>query len=209
MNKTWLTLCGLLALMAGTAWLAAAERVGEPADDGWLVLFDGKTLNGWKASERPENWTIEDGAIAGHGDRSHLFYVGRDFQNFEFKCDVMINKGGNSGIFFHSQVAEGWPSQGYESQVNNTHGDPVKTGSLYNVVKVFESAAKDDTWWTQEIIVKGKQITVKVNGKTLYEFDEPDGVEGTRRLGKGLFALQQHDPGSKPRFKNIRVKPLP
>ncbi|HEX7446366.1 MAG TPA: DUF1080 domain-containing protein [Pirellulales bacterium] len=209
MNKTWLTLFALLALTAtlltGTAWLSAAEST----DGGWLVLFDGKTLDGWKASEHPENWTVEDGAIAGHGDRSHLFYVAREFQNFEFKCDVMINKGGNSGIFFHSQLAEGWPSLGYESQVNNTHGDPVKTASLYYVVKLFESAAKDDTWWTQEIIVKGKQITMKVNGKTLYEYDEPEGVAGPHKLSKGLFALQQHDPGSKVRFKNIRVKPLP
>ncbi len=209
MNKTWMTLFALLALtgtlLTGTAWLSAAEST----DDGWLVLFDGKTLDGWKASEHPENWTVEDGALVGHGDRSHLFYVAREFQNFEFKCDVMINKGGNSGIFFHSQLAEGWPPLGYESQVNNTHADPVKTGSLYYVVKVFESAAKDDTWWTQEIIVKGKQITMKVNGKTLYEYDEPEGVQGPHKLSKGLFALQQHDPGSKPRFKNIRVRPLP
>ena len=199
----------MLSLVAVGAGCLVAADAESKADDGWIVLFNGKNLDGWKASERPDNWKVEDGAIAGSGERSHLFYTGREFTNFRFKCDVQINHGGNSGIFFHSQPEADWPRHGYESQVNNTHGDPVKTGSLYNVVKVFESAAKDDAWWTQEIIVEGKRITTKVNGKTLYEYDEPDGASGTRRLSRGLFALQQHDPGSKPRFRNIMVKPLP
>ncbi len=201
--------CAVFSVLCAAALAGLVYAADEAADDGWLVLFDGRTLDGWKASESPENWTVEDGTISGHGGRSHLFYVGREFQNFHFKTDVMINKGGNSGIFFHSQSEADWPKAGYESQVNNTHADPVKTGSLYYVVKLFESAAKDDEWWTQEIIVKGKQITMKVNGKTLYEYDEPEGVTGPHKLSKGLFAFQQHDPGSRVRFKNVKVKPLP
>jgi hypothetical protein len=201
--------CALLSLV-GLAMLASAAWADDEKDDkGWLMLFDGKSLEGWEASESPENWTVEDGALTGHGGRSHLFYVGREFQNFHFKTDAMINKGGNSGIFFHSKPEKDWPSMGYEAQVNNTHADPVKTGSLYYVVKVFESAAQDDKWWTQEIIVQGKRITMKVNGKTLYEYDEPEGVTGPHKLSKGLFALQQHDPGSHVRYKNVMVKPLP
>ncbi len=196
------------ALLAVCCMLLAAgsARAGE---GGWIPLFDGKTLKGWEASERPENWTVEDGAICGHGERSHLFYANREFKNFEFKADVMINKGGNSGIFFHSQPEEGWPTKGYEAQVNNTHKDPVKTGSIYYTVKLFESPAKDDTWWTQHIIVQDKRITVKVNDKVLFEYDEPEGVAGPHKLSQGKFALQQHDPGSKVRYKNILVKPLP
>jgi hypothetical protein len=197
--------CAVLAV-CGSAFVAGPVRA---ADDGWISLFDGKTLTGWKATERPENWTVEDGAICGQGDRSHLFYADREFKNFEFKADVMINEGGNSGIFFHSQPEEGWPTKGYESQVNNTHKDPVKTGSIYYTVKVFESAAKDNTWWTQHIIVQGNRITVKINDKTLFEYDEPEGVTGPHKLSQGKFALQQHDPGSKVRYKNILVKPLP
>jgi hypothetical protein len=199
----------VFSVLCAAALAGLVYAADEATDDGWLVLFDGRTLDGWQASESPENWTVEDGAISGHGGRSHLFYVGREFQNFHFKTDVMINKGGNSGIFFHSQIEADWPKAGYESQVNNTHADPVKTGSLYYFVKLFESAAKDDEWWTQEIIVKGKQITMKVNGKTLYEYDEPEGVTGPHKLSKGLFAFQQHDPGSRVRFKNVKVKPLP
>lgn len=201
--------CITAAALAGNAW-AADEKEPAKDDDGWITLFDGKSLDGWKASENPENWSVEDGAIAGQGGRSHLYYVEREFRNFHFKTDVMINRGGNSGIFFHSKLqGEGWPEIGYESQVNNTHADPVKTGSLYYVVKIFESAAKDDQWWTQEIMVQGKRITMIVNGKVLYEYDEPEGVSGPHKLSQGLFAFQQHDPGSRVRFKNVQVKPLP
>ncbi|MEX0713531.1 MAG: DUF1080 domain-containing protein [Pirellulales bacterium] len=188
----------------------AADDQPDQSDqsEGWIRLFDGKTLKGWKASERPDNWTVQDGAIVGQGERSHLFYVDQEFQDFHFKAEVMINEGGNSGIYFHSRMEEGWPSFGYESQVNNSHGDPVKTGSLYNVVKLYESAARDDTWWTQEILVEGKRITMLVDGKKLYEYVEPDGVSGPRNLNKGLFAFQQHDPKSVVRFRNVMVKPL-
>jgi hypothetical protein len=49
----------------------------QDASDGWKSMFDGKTLTGWKASEKPENWTVEEGCIVGRGDRSHLFYIDR------------------------------------------------------------------------------------------------------------------------------------
>jgi hypothetical protein len=209
MNRTrslLLLACSLLC----PAGSASAQDKPAASADGWITMFDGKTLNGWKAAERPDAWTVEEGAIVGRGDRSHLFYVAQEFENFEFKADVMINQGGNSGIYFHSAYQEtGWPAQGYESQVNCTHRDPVKTGSLYNTVKVFESAGKDDTWWTQEVVVQGKRVTVKIDGKVLFEFVEPEGPTGPKKLGKGLFAFQQHDPGSVVRYRNVMVRPLP
>lgn len=183
-------------------------------DDGFVCLFDGKTLAGWKASENPDSCKVEDGNIVVHGPRAHLFYVGdvedHDFKNFHFKADVMTTPGSNSGLYFHTKYQEtGWPSIGYESQVNNTHKDPKKTGGLYGVRDVFEAPAKDNEWFTQEIIVDGKQIVIKVDGKTLVDYTEPDGVEGGRKLSSGTFAIQAHDPKSKVLFKNIQVKPLP
>jgi hypothetical protein len=180
------------------------------ADDGWKRIFDGKTLTGWKANERPENWTVKDGAIVGTGERSHLFYMAEEFKNFEFKVDVLTQPRTNSGIYFHTKFqARGWPAHGYESQVNVTHGDPVKTGSLYNVVKVFSTPAKDQKWWTQHIIVRGKRITVKIDDKVIFEYVERPGIKSNVRLSKGLFAFQQHDPGSVVQFKNVMVKRLP
>jgi len=200
----------LFVLFCGVLLSASAFCASETKDEGWKRIFDGKTLKGWKASERPGNWTVEDGAIVGRGARSHLFYVAEEFKNFEFKADVLTQPHTNSGIYFHTKYQKGgWPVYGYESQVNVTHGDPVKTGSLYGVVKVFSTPAKDNKWWTQTIIVRGKRIIIKIDGKTIFEYVEPEGVKGPRKLSKGLFALQQHDPGSVVRYKNIMVKRLP
>jgi hypothetical protein len=187
------------------------------AEEGWTSLFDGKTFNGWKASENTDSWTIEDGALVCHGPRSHLFYMGdlAPFVDFEWKSEVMTKPGSNSGIYFHTRYQqEGWPQYGYEVQVNNTHKDPKKTGGLYAVSDVFEAPAKDDEWFEMHIAVQGKRIVVKVDGKTVVDYSEPeDGPPAAggfhRVLDKGTFALQAHDPNSKVCFKNIRVKKLP
>ena len=94
-------------------------------------------------------------------------------------------------------------------QVNNSQQDPVRTGSIYNVVKNFTPPAKDDTWFTMDVVVTGKTVRVVVDDQVLFEFVEPDGVTGTRKLSEGTFALQAHDPGSEIHYRNIRVKRLP
>lgn len=178
--------------------------------DGWISLFDGKTLNGWKASEHPSTFSVADGAIVVYGDRAHLFYAGdvnnHNFKNFEFKVTVMTTPGSNSGIFIHTTYQEeGWPSQGYEIQVNNTHTDWRKTGSVYAIQDVKEAPAKDNEWFTEHIIVQGKKITVKVNDKVINEYTET----GATRLNGGTVALQGHDPKSKVFYKDVMIKPLP
>lgn len=204
--------CLLLLAAACTLSLGAAE-----SEEGFVSLFDGKTFTGWKkAVEHPNTWVIEDGAFVARGDRNHLFYVGdlAPFKNFELKVDVMTKPGSNGGIYFHTKYQEKeWPKYGFETQVNNTHGDWKKTGSIYDIVNVRESAAKDNEWWTQHIIVNGDHVTVKVNGKTVADYTEPPGTKPgkdfTRKLDEGTFALQAHDPKSVIFYKNIRVKRLP
>ncbi|MFV1963998.1 MAG: DUF1080 domain-containing protein [Pirellulaceae bacterium] len=196
------TACLMMVVSTATA--------DDTKDDGWVRLFDGKSLDGWKVNESPESWTVEDGALVGNGLRSHLYYMKEQFEDFELKTEVMINEGGNSGIYLHIEYHDGgWFFDGHEVQVNNTHGDPVKTGSLWAVVKLYESNARDDEWFPMQITVKGQNIVVKVNGKVVVDYTEPKGAEGPRRLGKGYIALQAHDPGSRVRFRNIMLKTLP
>ncbi|MFB0551748.1 MAG: DUF1080 domain-containing protein, partial [Phycisphaerae bacterium] len=145
---------------------------------GWINLFDGKTLNGWKASENKDTFSVRDGMIVVDGPRSHLFYVGplenADFKNFELKADVMTKPGSNSGIYFHTEYQQtGWPDKGYEVQVNNTHSDWRKTGGLYAVQDVREGV-NDNEWFTEHIIVQDKRIIIKVNGKTTVDWIEPE-----------------------------------
>jgi len=192
---------------------------GHPSPGVWLSLFDGKSLDNWKVGDNAGTFTIEDGAIVAHGPVAHLFYAGdagqHNFKNFEFKADVMTTPGSNSGIYFHTEYQESsWPKKGYEVQVNNSHTDWRRTGSLYGIQDVKEVFVKDNEWFTEYIKVEGKRIFIKLNDKTVVDYTEPDNVkreagnEG-RVLSSGTFALQGHDPNSKVYFKNILVKLLP
>ncbi len=193
----------------------------------WISLYDGESLEGWKASENTDSWRIEDGAIVTSGDRSHLFYDGQVadhlFKNFEFSVDVKTTPGSNSGIYIHTGFQESdWPATGYECQVINSTppvapGEYVEhkmTGSIYAIRNVWKSPVPDGEWFNYLIKVQGKTIQTFINGMLAAEYTEPDeiyrgeGMEG-RVLGSGTFAFQCHDPGSVVYYKNIRVKLLP
>jgi len=183
------------------------------AEDGWISLFDGKSWDGWKKSENQDCFTIVDGAFVAHGNRSHCFYVGpvnqHSFKNFEYKVDVKTEPGSNGGLYFHTGYQDnGWPGKGFEVQVNNSYTkDPRMTGSLYNIQDVLVATAKDNEWYTEHIIVKGQHVVVKINGRTVVDYVQPDNSD--KPLTSGTFALQGHDPGSRVHYKNIMVKPLP
>ncbi len=175
-------------------------------------------MDGWKVGDNASSFSLQDGAIVANGPVAHLFYVGEagghNFKNFEFSADVMTTPGSNSGIYFHTTYQNGgWPSQGYEVQVNNSHTDWRRTGSLYAIEDVRENYAKDNEWYTEKITVQGKRITIRVNDQIVVDYTEPDNVDRprgmeNRLLSSGTFALQAHDPQSKVYYKNIRVRPL-
>lgn len=187
--------------------------------DGWISLFDGKTFTNWKVGNNASSFSIENGAIKVNGNVAHIFYDGdvnqHDFKNFEFKADVMTLPGSNSGIYFHTQYQQsGWPEKGYEVQVNNSHTDWRRTGSLYGIKDVKENYAKDNEWYTEYIKVEGRKITIKINDKTVVEYSEPENADADRKkslrkISSGTFALQAHDPKSTVFYRNIMVKPLP
>jgi hypothetical protein len=185
--------------LAGTALVLSARH---KADD-WIPMFDGSSLDGWKANEHPESWNVKNGAITGDGPASHLFWMKEKCVNCEFKAEVKINHGGNSGMYFRTAFGPGFP-KGYEAQVDNTHPDPVRTGSLYNFVKVFEQLIPDDTWWTQRIIVEGNHIQIFVNDRKTVDFTDEKNT-----FTDGLLALQQHNAGSVVEFKNLMMRHLP
>ena len=198
------------------------------AEDGWISMFNGTDLTGWKsnadtedqADQKKNAFSVEDGKLKISNGRVHIFYVGADgkasFKNFEFKAKVMTTPGANSGIYFHTKFEEkGWPSKGYECQVNATHSDRKKTGGLYAVADVLDNAPnKDNVWCDYSIKVEGKHIVIKIDDKVTTDFTQPDpwmppaGMPG-RALGEGTIALQGHDPKSTTFYKDIFIKPLP
>ncbi|MGI6457592.1 MAG: 3-keto-disaccharide hydrolase [bacterium] len=205
-------------LLIGTMTIHAGETAQEA--DGWISLFNGENLDGWRAVENPSSFSVQDGMIVGNGPRAHLFYLGpvenHKFRNFIFRADIKTVTGANSGIFFHTAfMNKPSPTQGYEVQINNYHPrERVRTGSLYKISEIFESAIPDNEWVTYEITVRGKDVTVKADDKTLLEYTEPEDHKPPRShpgrfLSSGTFALQNHDPKSIVYFRNIKVKVLP
>jgi hypothetical protein len=188
------------------------------ANNGWQSLFDGKTLNGWKVGKNAASFSVDSGRIRVAGNVAHLFYDGaiqnHEFRNFEFKADVMTTPGSNSGIYFHTKYqSEDFPEKGYEVQVNNSHVDDTRTGSLYDIVDVKEVFVKDLSWYTTYIKVEGKHVVIKINDLVVVDYTEPEHplrVEDhpQRLISSGTFAFQGHDPKSVVYFKNIMVRPL-
>ena len=207
-------------LVAPLAVIGADEVKGKKkGEKGFVSLFDGKSLNGWKVNkENPKSITVKDGNIVIDGPRAHLFYTGdvenHNFKNFVLRAQVKTFPKANSGIYFHTKYEDsGWPYAGFEAQVNNTHGDPKKSGGLYAVKDVNPAPAKDGEWFDYEIRVKGKEVNIKINGKVTSSWTEVPNAPHLksmpgRKLGSGTFALQAHDPKSVIHYRNIRVKPL-
>ena len=147
----------LIAALASLVTVSLAVQAADPGEEGFVSLFNGKDLTGWKDSgETPDCFSVNDaGELVVSGGRAHLFYVGEDgkasFGDFELKLKGKTFKGANSGVYFHTRFqAEGWPDQGYECQVNSSQKDPKKTGSLYAVVNCFVPQA-DSGIPTQEV----------------------------------------------------------
>ena len=203
------------------SWVAAAGvalAVGQlprvQAEE-WVSLFDGKTMSGWtKAGKNGDKskWEVVDGKIVGSGLASMLYSPKGHYKNFKFKAEIKISDHGNSGMYFRVPEPTGDFSKGYEVQINSTHGDPIKSGSVYTFVHLYKQIVPPDTWFTQEVEVVDKNfrgktiphIKVSINGEVLFEF-----LDYTKAWSEGYLGFQQHDPGSRVELRKIEVMELP
>jgi hypothetical protein len=238
-----LLLGAAVVLLLSVGSLSAATP--DPGE-GFVSLFDGKTLGGWKVGEGAELFQVRDGMIVmecpeTHRKTAHIFYDGdvahHEFKNFDLKVDVMTFPKANSGIFFHTKYVDSGRLSGIECQIDNSHSDWRRTGSLWGIKNISwgpetppqnnkeevailpQAPVTDNAWYTQEIVCQNGVVVVKLNGKTVLEYKVDDADREHTLLGKrmwsprGTFALQGHPPMpgaiSKVYFKNIRVKILP
>lgn len=177
----------------------------------WISLFDGKTLNGWeKVGNEASKWEVQDGAINGSGVPSMLVCTTGPYKNFKYRAEIKINDRGNSGLYFRTTRKPGF-TDGYEAQIDSTHTDPIRTGSLYGFCHVYKQLVKPDTWFVYELEVRddvwrGRKMTrikITVDGNELYEH-----LDFGLTFKEGHFAFQQHDPGSKVAIRKVEVLPL-
>jgi hypothetical protein len=189
------------------------EEVITKESDGKVVGYYGKLKRGKDKGKEVSLWRVEDGILIGSGPHSHLFSERGDYQNFRYRVEAMINDHGNSGQYFRTKLGSDFP-QGYEAQINSTHGDPIRGGSLYpsfsppqedkNKIIIKERLYQPNEWFTQEVIAKGNHIVIKLNGKTTVDY-----TDAKNTYKKGHFALQGHDPGTVVKFRKIEVIELP
>lgn len=213
-----LTLLSLsIALVGGVRVASAqgaerADRHPQHQEAEWESLFDGESLEGWKVVGSEETkWEVVDGAIEGSGQPSMLVSTSGPYTNFRYRVEMKINDGGNSGLYFRTAPEPGF-LDGYEAQVDSTHSDPIRTGSLYGMCHVYQRLVEPDAWFTYEIEVRddvwrGREMTrikVTVDGEELYEY-----LDFEKQFGPGHFAFQQHDPESRVSIRKIEVMRLP
>ncbi|MCP4194815.1 MAG: DUF1080 domain-containing protein [Planctomycetaceae bacterium] len=197
---------GMFALLA----LSSSSTVSAE-DTKWTSLFDGKSLNGWeRVGNEKSLWEVKDGAMTASGPASMLVCTQGPFKNFRYRAEVKISDGGNSGLYFRTTRKPGF-TDGYEAQIDSTHTDPIRTGSLYGMCHVYKRLVEPNTWFTYEIEVrdnvwrgrKNVRIKITVNGDELYEY-----LDFEETFKDGYFAFQHHDPNSKVDIRKVEVMPL-
>jgi hypothetical protein len=228
---------GLLMLLVwGIAIWPMTEMRGQAPSAEWIPLFNGRDLTGWKIPNPPSGqfqgmrevknesgkvtafvgilkdgkevtlWQVREGLLIGGGPASHIFSE-VEADDFHYRVVAKINDKGNSGQYFRTRFGPGFP-KGYEAQINATHTDRIRTGSLYfpkikEVLVLDQAPHKPDEYFTQEVIAIGNHIQVFVNGKKTVDWKDPNYT-----YKKGHFALQGHDPGSVVTFKVVEYKPI-
>jgi hypothetical protein len=236
MVRKRLTALGLVALAAFVSADAIAQSVpvntltAEERAAGWNLLFDGRTLSGWRGYMRqdmPEGWQAVDGALT-RVARAGDIITTQTFKNFELIFDFNVANGGNSGIFF--RAVEGpefiyYAAPEYQVLDDAVHRDGrsplTSTGSNYAVHPAPAGVAKPaGEWNTGKIVVNGNHVEHWLNGQKIIEYDF-DSADWRQRVAKSKFnefpeygkAAEGHigiqDHGSWVAFRNIKIHVLP
>lgn len=225
------TMVSLLIAIAIPLAACAADNELTPQEkaDGWALLFDGKTLNGWQTSDKKQSQRpVEDGSINPHKSGHYMMIHETPWEDFILALDFKIGKGCNSGVFLRT-----WPLtpregkdvgyNGIEVAIDDTTTvDYHDTGAIYDLVKPTKNAMKSVGEWNHVVITCDRNnIAVEMNGESVTKMDldqfvlpnkRPDGSEHKFDIAfkdhphSGYIGLQDH--GSPCWFKNIKLRPL-
>ena len=199
-------------LLVGLAGLPYPQQARAQREAGWIVLFDGKSLDNWNQIG-DANWRIEgDVAVADKGDG---FLVSKNaYGDFQLRAEFWVDDAANSGIFIRcTDPAKVGGATAYEVNIWDQRPDPTYgTGAIVNVAKVSPMPKAAGKWNVYEITAKGSTFTVVLNGQKTV-----DGAQDSK-FASGRIALQ-HGPGLKDdkgvandrgvvKFRKVEIKPL-
>jgi serine/threonine protein kinase/formylglycine-generating enzyme required for sulfatase activity len=191
--------------------------------EGWVQLFNGKDLTGWKTHpDQPGRWTVENGILRGSAVPSYLYSDRGDFANFHLRVEARINRGGDSGLFFRAPFAtrpgrtadQRRPAAGYEVELSDVPTNTARTGSVWDAEttgppKLLQQGSPDapfgpDEWLTVEVIARDNHFVATINGTPV-----ADCMDARNRYASGHLALQVYSPRTVVEVRKIEIKELP
>lgn len=222
------------SVLAALAFMASAAAPGnslspEEKAAGWVLLFDGTSLDGWKTDRgTPSKTPVDDGAINPHKAGGYMLVHDRIRGNFVLALDFKISPGCNSGVFVRTypllpRTGKDVGFNGIEIAIDDTKTSGFHdTGAIYDLVKPSENAMKPVGQWNHLVVTcDGPKIAVEINGRPVSRMDldawdvpnrRPDGsghkfdIAYKNHPRQGYIGLQDH--GSPCWFKNIKLLPL-
>src|SRR5688572_3734923 len=202
-------------LFAAAAFVVADDKSAVADEEGFVKLFNGKDTTGWVYGERQagKGYQVEDGV---------LFCTEKEYGDFAFRFEFKLEDSSNNGVGIRAPLKGDAAYVGMEIQVLDDNGKDYKGklrpsqyhGSIYDVVPAKTGSLKPTGEWnTQEIIAKGRQITIKLNGNTIVDANLDDiKDEAVLKKHPGLKREKGHigflGHGTRVEFRNIRIKEL-
>jgi hypothetical protein len=158
---------------------------------------------------------VDHNTIVVDGPESYLYYQGRvnggSFKNFELKSEVYTYPGADSGVLFHTRPKdEGAPTYGFEADINTVEGDDQRTGGLNPGDEEPETLPHPiHQYFEYHLGVDDGQLTVKVDGETVKEYQLPEREDGRRALDRGTVALQATGSEGRVYFRDLLIRTWP
>ncbi len=217
----------LIALMLlpvlAVSLVLAQDKAAPAAEDGFVPLFNGKDLAGWKTEG---NWVAqEDGTLAiiprkgesGWQRYKSYLYTEKQYENYVLSLEYKHGKGGNSGLHFRIAEPADWKdidpvAKGIECQILDSFGKPDDKmshhdcGGIIKTQGASKNMCKPAGEWNKMVLTcKGQNIQVELNGEKIIDIQQDKGEMKDRPL-KGYIALQDH--GQLMWFRDVKIKEL-
>ena len=209
---------------------AAAVAATAHAEDGWISLFDGKSLDGWEIKSGFATYEVKDGAIHGttaEGSPNTFLCSKEQYGDFELEFDVKVHDSLNSGVQIRSALKDAEKENSHGGRVNGPQveieASPGQAGYIYGEATGLgwlspepqekghaHEHIKNGEWNHYRIVAKGPRIQTWINGEKVADLTHE---EIYKSHPKGFIGLQVHGIGKKTGpfdvwWKNLKIKPL-
>lgn len=210
----------LLVCAAAPAWAQESRLTSAERQEGWVMLFDGDSLEGWTTSGNRDAWLVRDRELHTTGRGGWWLRTEKQYRDFELMLDFNVPENGNSGVGLRGSATGDPAFTGMEVQIYDNHGDEPALhtcGAVYNAIAPSETAVNPaGEWNTYRIRLVGDTLDVWLNGKKVQDGQKLDDrgifrqadqpLPLNARLTTGYISLQDH--GNPVRFRDIKIRDL-